>query len=319
MAQCNNAVALNGEVMAIVASKLDPCFLPKRDSNVSWASANPKLTSSVITPLSQGNEATVLSVLSRPSLTNVIMSGFIRDNGLTSPLNRGCFYACHDDQKKLTGIALLGHTMLFEAFDEDAIEAFAGLARQNPSPHLLMGERSAVRQFWNNYAIGAESPRLIHPIVFLQRREPFKTHHSVTGLRLAAPNDLEQVVGAHAAMAFETSGVDPLTKDAVGFRERYLRRIEKKRVWVLMKKERLIFKTDITAESADVAYLEGVYVSPDERGKGLGRSCLRAIGCELLQRKKAIYLFTQNEDARLQSFYFNLGFTIAGHYSLLYF
>jgi ribosomal protein S18 acetylase RimI-like enzyme len=319
MAQCNKAVDLSGEVVAIVASKLDPCCLPNRDSNVSWASVNPKLTSSVITPLSQGKEATVLSVLSRPSLTNVIMSGFIRDNGLASPLNRGCFYACHNDQKKLTGIALLGHTMLFEAFDEGATEAFARLARQNPSPHLLMGERTAVRQFWNNYAIGAESPRLINPIVFLQRREPFKTHHSVTGLRLATHDDLEQVVRAHAAMAFETSGVDPLTKDAVGFRQRYLRRIEKKRVWVLMKRERLVFKTDITAESGDVAYLEGVYVSPDERGKGLGRSCLEAIGCELLQRKRAIYLFTQNENARLQSFYFNLGFSIAGHYNLLYF
>jgi GNAT superfamily N-acetyltransferase len=247
------------------------------------------------------------------------MSGFIGDNGFASPHNRGYFYACHNYQKNLTGIALLGHTMLFEAFDEDAIEAFAGLARQKASPHLLMGERTAVRQFWNNYAIDGESPRLIHPIVFLQRREPFKTHHSVTGLRLATPNDLEQVVHAHAAMAFETSGVDPLTQDAVGFRERYLRRILKNRVWVLMNKDRLVFKTDITAETADVAYLEGVYVSPEERGKGLGRSCLRAIGCQLLQRKKAIYLFIQRDDARLQSFYFNLGFSIAGHYSLLYF
>jgi GNAT superfamily N-acetyltransferase len=306
--------------MAIVESKLDPCFLPNRtDSNVFWASANAKATSSVVTPLSKGDEASVLSVLSTPTLTNVIMSGFIRDNGLACPLNRGCFYACHDDQKNLTGIALLGHTMLFEAFDEGAIEAFAGLARQNASPHLLMGERTAVRQFWNYYAVGGESPRLILPILFLQRRDPFKTHHSVSGLRLATHNDLEQVVQAHAAMAFETSGVDPLTKDAAGFRERYLRRIEKKRVWVLMKKERLVFKTDITAESADVAYLEGVYVSPEERGKGLGRSCMEAIGYNLLQHKKAIYLFTQNEDTRLQAFYFDLGFSIGGHYDLLYF
>ncbi|HEV8137826.1 MAG TPA: GNAT family N-acetyltransferase [Pyrinomonadaceae bacterium] len=289
------------------------------DINVSWASANAKATSSVITPLSNGKEASILSVLSRPSLTNVIMSGFIRDHGLDSTLNRGCFYACHDEQKNLTGVALLGHTMLFEAFDEGAIEAFAGLARRNASPHLLMGERTTVRQFWDNYAIGAELPRLIHPILFLQRRNPFKTNHVVTGLRLANPNDLEQVVHAHAAMAFETSGVDPLTNDAAGFRERYLRRILKNRVWVLTKRDRLVFKTDITAETADVAYLEGVYVSPEERGNGLGRSCLQAIGCELLQRKKAIYLFTQNEDTRLQSFYFNLGFTIAGHYDLLYF
>jgi ribosomal protein S18 acetylase RimI-like enzyme len=247
------------------------------------------------------------------------MSGFIRDNGLVSPLNRGSFYACHNELKNLTGIALIGHTMLFEVFDEGAVQAFASLARKNSSKHLLMGEHNSVRQFWNNYAVSGESPRLVHPILFLQRRDPFKNHHLVEGLRLATRNDLEQVVRAQAAMAFETSGVDPLTKDPAGFRERYLSRIEKNRVWVLIKQGQLIFKADVTSESADVAYLEGVYVNPEERGKGLGRICLQAVGDILLQRKKAIYLFVEHDNARLQSFYFNLGFSVAGHYDLLYF
>lgn len=306
--------------MALVAHKLDPRFLPNGgNSNISMASAEANIVSSVVTPLSNGNEANVLSILSNPSLTNVIMSGFIRDNGLDSTLNRGCFCACHNQQNNLTGIALIGHTMLFEAFDEEAIEAFAALARKNSSPHLLMAEHNTARQFWKHYAVSGEPPRLIHPILFLQRHDQFKQHDSVEGLRLATRNDLEQVVRAQAAMAFETSAVDPLTKDPTGFRERYLRRIEKNRVWVVMKKERLIFKTDVTAESSDVAYLEGVYVSPEERQKGIGRSCLQAIGRTLLQRKKAIYLFVEQENARLQSFYFNLGFTVGGHYDLLYF
>jgi ribosomal protein S18 acetylase RimI-like enzyme len=288
--------------MSLVAYKSDPWF-PNGNRNISMAGAVAN-TLSLITPLSKGNEANILSVLSNPSLTNVIMSGFIRDNGLDSPRNRGFFYACQNEGK-LTGIALIGHTMLFEAFEESAIQAFAALTRKNASPHLLMGEHNAVRQFWDNYALIGESPRLIHPILFLQR--------------LATPNDLEQLVNAQAAMAFETSAVDPLAKDPTGFRDRYLRRIEKNRVWVVIKKGRLIFKTDVTAESADVAYLEGVYVSPEERGKGIGRSCLEAIGRILLHRKKAIYLFVEEENARLQSFYFNLGFTVGGHYDLLYF
>jgi GNAT superfamily N-acetyltransferase len=286
---------------------------------VSSLIANATASQCTLTPLSTGSEADVISVLSTQSLTNVIMSGFIGDNGLVSPLNRGCFYACRNERNNLEGIALIGHTIMFEAFAEGAIQAFAALARNNASPHLLMGEHNAVRQFWNYYAVSGETPRLIYPVLFLQRHEPFNKHHSVPGLRQATRKDLEQVVRAQAAMAFETSGVDPLTKDPVGFRERYLRRIEKKRVWVLMKKGRLIFKTDLIAESAEVAYLEGVYVSPEERGKGLGRSCLQGIGRILLQRKKAIYLFIEDKNTRLQSFYFNLGFSVAGHYDLLYF
>jgi ribosomal protein S18 acetylase RimI-like enzyme len=306
-------------LMTIAARKFDLDLLPNRgDSIVSRASANASGTSSV-TPLSIRNEVEVLSVLSTPSLTNVIMSGFILDNGITSPMNRGCFYACHDERKNLTGIALIGHTMLFEAFDEAAIQAFAALARKNSSNHLLMGEHNAVRNFWKHYSVSEESPRRIHPILFLQRRNPFEKYQSVEGLRLATRNDLEHVIRAHAAMAFETSGVDPLTKDPAGFRERYLRRIQQNRVWVLMKKGQLIFKADVMTESAEIAYLEGVYVGPEERGKGLGRSCLQAIGHSLLQRKKAIYLFVEQKNARLQSFYFSLGFSAGGHYDLLYF
>jgi uncharacterized protein len=299
---------------------LDPDSLPnKGDSIVFPATANANGTSSMVTPLSIGNEAEVLSVLSTPTLTNVIMSGFIRDNGLTSPMNRGCFYASHDERKNLTGIALIGHTMLFEAFDDAAIQAFAALARKNSSNHLLMGEHNAVRSFWKNYAVSGESPRRTLPILFLQRLHPFEKYHSVEGLRLATRNDVEQVIRAHAEMAFETSGVDPLKKDPAGFRERYLRRIEQNRVWVLAKNGKLIFKADVLTESAEVAYLEGVYVSPEERGRGLGRSCLQAIGHTLLQGKKAIYLFVEQKNARLQSFYFSLGFSVGGHYDLLYF
>ncbi len=289
--------------MAILASKLEPL---------------PPPGSFVVAPLSKGNEANVLSALSNPSLTNVIMSGFIRDNGLESPLNRGRFYACHNDRNELTGVALIGHTILFEAFDETTIQLFATLARTNPAKHLLMGEHNAVRQFWTSYDVNGEA-RLINSISFLQRREPFAEYQPVEGLRLATGNDLEQAVQAHAAMALETSGVDPLIKDPVGFRERYLRRIEKNRVWVLMRKGQLLFKADLTTESEEVAYLEGVYVSPEERGKGLGQSCMQAIGHILLRRKRAIYLFVEQENARLQSFYFKLGFSTAGDYDLLYF
>jgi predicted GNAT family acetyltransferase len=120
-------------------------------------------------------------------------------------------------------------------------------------------------------------------------------------------------------MAFEISGVDPLKKDPAGFRKRYLQRIEKKRVWVVIEDERLIFKTDIIADTPQASYIEGVYVSPVERGKGIGRRCITALGNILLESTKAIYLFVENENRRTESFYLNLGFTPAGQYDLLYF
>jgi len=266
-----------------------------------------------------GMEEEILSALAVPTLTNVVMAGFIRDNGLVSPQNRGNFYVCRNELNELEGVALIGHSILFDSRNEGVIEGFASLVRRGPSPHLLMGEHDAVQRFWSYYAKQGEEPRQVCPVLFLHRSEQFEQQRDVPGLRLAVPEDLELVVRAQAAMAFETSGVDPLKKDPVGFRQRYLRRIDKNRVWVLMKGPRLIFKLDVITDTPDATYIEGVYVSPEERGKGLGQSCLNAVGHNLRERTKAIYLFVENENTRTTAFYLRLGFNVAGNYDLLYF
>ena len=182
-----------------------------------------------------------------------------------------------------------------------------------------MGEHNAVELFWSHYADKAESPRLVCPILFLKRSEQFAEQPQVSSLRPAEREDLELVVQAQAAMAFEISGVDPLKKDPAGFRERYLQRIEKKRVWVAIENDRLLFKADVIADVPEATYLEGIYVSPEDRGKGVGSRCLTSLGRVLMSRGKAIYLFVESQDNRTKSFYFKLGFTVAGQYDLLYF
>ena len=307
--------------MATPVCRSDASLLPQQqqDSKASILTEPRQDAPFFVSPLPTGNEDEVLRAVSSPSLTNVIMAGFIRDNGLVSPLNRGRFYTCRSKQNQVEGVALIGHTILIEAFTEGAIEAFAVVARNEPSTHLLMGEHTLIQRFWKYYADKEQSPRLICPVEFLKQCEPFREQQLIAGLRPARQTDLEHVVRAHAGMVQETSGVDPLTKDPVGFRNRYLRRIEKNRVWILMKDGRLVFKADIISDTPQATYVEGVFVSPEERGKGLGRSCLGSLGRIILERTKAIYLFVEKEDSRAKSFYLSLGFSVAGQYDLLYF
>jgi ribosomal protein S18 acetylase RimI-like enzyme len=303
--------------MASVALKFESNFIPQQheaDVVTSWQHGS--LDFALAAP---GMEAEVLSALGVPTLTNVIMAGFIRDNGLVSPQNRGRFYVCRNKSNKPEGVALIGHSILFDAFSEDVIEGFAAFARRDPSPHMLMGEHDAVQRFWRSYSHQQQTPRHVCPVVFLRRSEQFEKREEIPGLRIAEPEDLEFVVRAQAAMVHETSGVDPLQKDPIGFRQRYLRRIDKHRVWVLMKGRRLIFKLDVIADTPDAAYVEGVYVSPEERGKGLGQNCVSAVGYNLMERTKAIYLFVENDNPRTTAFYLKLGFNAGGNYELLYF
>lgn len=301
--------------MASVAFKFESSSLPHPGEIVSpWQFGS--LEFSIAEP---GMEEEILSALAAPTLTNVILAGFIRDNGLVSSQNRGHFYVCRNERNKLEGVALIGHSILFEAFNERAVEGFASIVSRNCSSHLLMGEHDATQRFWDFYADQAQEPRHVCPVLFLRRSKQFEPLGNVPELRLAVPEDLELIVRAQAAMALETSGVDPLQKDPVGFRQRYLRRIDRKRVWVLTAGRRLIFKLDVIADTPDAAYIEGVYVTREERGKGVGRSCINAVADKLLDHSKAMYLFVEKENTRTIAFYLKLGFDIAGNYDLLYF
>src|SRR6266550_3826046 len=90
--------------------------------------AFPLLTRSlIIRPLGLAHGAEVLAFLAQRPIHTVIMAGFIRDNGLLSPLNRGTFYACRNAAGHLEGVALIGHVTIVETESDEALELFAQL------------------------------------------------------------------------------------------------------------------------------------------------------------------------------------------------
>jgi uncharacterized protein len=122
----------------------------------------------------------------------------------------------------------------------------------------------------------------------------------------------------HAEMAREESGVNPMEKDSNGFRLRSARRIEQGRVWVLMENGRLIFKADVIADTPEVAYLEGIYVSPEDRGQGMGRNCLSQLTRHLLARTKVVSLLVNELNQTASAFYLKAGFKPRAHYNTIF-
>lgn len=272
-----------------------------------------------VSPLlvSQGAEA--LSFLSERPLDNVIMSGFIRDNGVVSPQNRGQFYGCRNSAGMLQGVALIGHGMSFDARSEAVTESFANLAWRSSNSHLLMGESEQVKRFWHYYAPDGTQPRQQRNVLLLEQRLPFGAGEAIQGLRHATPADLEEVAALHSEMIGEETGNDPMRADREGFLRRCLRRIEQRKTWAWFDGGRIVYKADIIAQTPEAAYIEGICVHPHERGKGYGRRGLTEMGRQLLKQTKAICLFVDERNRRGQEFYFSIGYACARRYHILYF
>ena len=268
--------------------------------------------------LANEHEAEVLAFLAARPIHTVVIAGFIRDNGLMGPLNRGTFYACRDSEGRLQGVAVIGHHTLMEVRTEAALQTFARLAQDCPSIHLIVGEREKIKCFWSYYTRGGQVPRRFGRELLFEQRHPVEVRETVPGLRLATLDDLAHVMSVQAQMAFEESGVNPLETDALGFQERCARRIDQGRVWVVMKSQRVIFKADIISDTPEVVYLEGVYVSPEKRGKAYGLNCLSQLGCSLLARVGSICLFVNERNLEAQAFYRRAGYTLQSYYDTIF-
>lgn len=268
--------------------------------------------------LTDGHRAEVLSFLAERPLHTVVMSGFIRDNGVESTFNRGKFYGCRNAQGELEGVALIGHAMFVDVRSYAALRVFARLAQGCRAAHMIMGEQEKIEHFWNYYSEGGQSPRLFCREVLFEQRWPVEALETVPNLRPATLDDLLLVMPVHAALAYEESGINPLETDPEGFRLRCERRIEQGRVWVWVERGQLIFKADIISETPDVIYLEGVYVDLTERGRGYGSRCLSQMARQLLQRTDALTLLVNQEHQGALAFFQKIGFRRRGFYDTIF-
>lgn len=275
--------------------------------------------------LTRGSETEALEFLSARPVHSIIMSSFIRDNGLVSDLNRGRFYSYRDQSGRIQGVALVGHATLFETNSDAALAAFARLVHNCDKVHMIMGEEARVEQFWRHFTIGGSVPHQVGRELLLQRRRPMldqgwsKTRNPGLGLRLATLEDLNIVMTTHARMASEELGlVDPIVADPKGFPERCARRIHQRRVWVLTENGSLVFKADVVADTPDAIYLEGIYVNPEKRGQGYGLSCITQLTRSLLKRSRSICLLVNDRNHKAHHFYHRTGFRFQSYYTTIF-
>lgn len=285
-------------------------------SPVAGLTAKPE--SVCVQPLGQADEAEVLEFLSIRPIHTVFMASLIRDNGMVSSLHRGSFFGCRNNDGRLEGVALIGHATIIETESEECIKTFARLAKNCSPAHLIRGEQQKVESFWSYYAEGERAPRLLCRELLLEQTSASVSLTAVPGLRLANLADLSHVINVNASMAFAESGVNPLTRDPAGFRERSARRIKQRRNWVWIENDRLIFKADTIAQTPEVSYLEGVYVDPEHRGKGYGLRCISQLTRLLLERTGSICLTVNAKFSDIQTFYSKAGYKFRSHYDTIY-
>jgi uncharacterized protein len=214
----------------------------------------------------------------------------------------GRFSALEGDDGTLVALCHVGANVVPSG---EQCGAFADAAARGQA-RMIIGEEQAVDELWAEARGRMPRPRDDRPgqpvYVLSEPPEPGET-----GLRPARSADLDLLVPACAAAHREEIGIDPLRRDADGFRWRTRAQIDEGRSWIWIEEGVIHFKAEASAWTPTAVQLQQVWVDPVVRNRGLAKRAMRDLCRLLLERVPTVCLFVRPENARAIRVYEGIG------------
>jgi predicted GNAT family acetyltransferase len=160
---------------------------------------------------------------------------------------------------------------------------------------MLIGEQRAVSELWEAIRRKLPRPREDRPgqPVYAISAAP---ESGGTGLRPARLADLDLLVPACARAHEVELGIDPLERDAEGFRWRTRAQIEEGRSWLWVEDGVVLFKAEASAWTPAAVQLQQVWTDPEARRAGNASRGLRDLIGLLLERVPRVCLFVRADN-----------------------
>ena len=267
--------------------------------------------------LTEKDRRGALDLLNREPLLNIYLISRILDEGMTANVQPVEVAA---DRQPICLASLTTNVVLAAApgtTAQDRATALALLAERIITRVIpvraIISEAALVEELWRHLEQSFEPPtvsRLRQPVYALNAGPTGLP--TLRNMRYSAPKDLEALVPACAAMHTEEVGIDPLTRDPVGYRQRVRELIAKQRSLIWKEHGRIIFKCEYSAVTHDAVQLMGVWTHPSFRHRGYARIGMSEICGHILRQGKSITLFVNDFNQPAITLYESLGFRKIG-------
>jgi predicted GNAT family acetyltransferase len=110
----------------------------------------------------------------------------------------------------------------------------------------------------------------------------------------------------------EEVGIDPLERDAAGYRERIRELVDRKRSVIRLVDGVIASKCEFSAVTDEAVQLMGVWTHPRYRRRGLAFETLREVCGHLFRKGKTVTLFVNDFNHPAVGLYESLGFQRIG-------
>jgi uncharacterized protein len=262
-----------------------------------------------VRPIDRGDEAVALEALDRNPVRDVFIASRILHDGALTTFGPSPLWGAFDDGH-LRGLLHVGPNLVPATDDQAACEALAAAAGGLYPTRMVVGERVTVELLWSIIGPSYPAPREVRRRQFVYAVGPdLLVHARGRGIaRLAERSDEDRVLRLSAAMYTEEMGENPMARDPDGYRRRVRMLISRGWTYVYEQAGQLQFKMDVGCASHHTAQIQGVFVPPELRGRGVGTTAMAAC-CDLaLDRHPNLSLYVNDFNTAAVALYERIGF-----------
>ncbi len=220
----------------------------------------------------------VRALIARDPVSDVFVAARLDAGGL-DPSRLGAEVWGFGERGRLEAACYSGANLVPVQAGSDAIQAFAERARrQGRRCSSVVGPAEAVEELWRllkpHWGF-ARDVRMCQPLMAIDTDPALPLDPDVRRVR---PSEIEVLLPACVAMFTEEVGVSPLHGDGgVLYRARIEELINQGRAFARIEDGRVLFKAEVGAATAAVCQVQGVWVHPSLRGRGLGTAGTAAV------------------------------------------
>jgi predicted GNAT family acetyltransferase len=269
-----------------------------------WRSSSPRL-------LDNRDRDEVIELCDRDPVVNVFISSRVREAGL-DPARLGGQLWGYQSGGRLASLCYAGANLVPVAATPPAVTAFAGRARLlGRRCSSIVGPAQDVLSLWEMLRTYWGRPREIRPTQPVMAISGPPQVVPDAQVRRVRPDELDILLPASVAMFTEEVGVSPVGADGgSAYRARVNELIGMGRAFARIEDSQVVFKAEIGSVTPLACQVQGVWVRPELRGRGLAEAGMAAVVAEALRNvAPVVSLYVNDFNRPARAAYRRVGFT----------
>jgi len=264
----------------------------------------------------------VIRVLSTNPIENVFVASRVRSAGVERA-GLGCSLWGYERDGALASLFHAGSNLMPVNADGEAIAAWVAAAGEQRTCASIIGPSRPVLELWRQLSerwgnawrqVRDVRPR--QPVMALDTEPAVAPHPAVRRVSLEHWDPYTQ---AAIAMYTEEIGVSPVQGNPAGYRFYVRQLITSGRAFGLFDGDRVIFKADLGSVSGTVCQVQGVWLDPALRGRGLAAPAMAAVVSMARQVAPTVSLYVNDYNLPARATYARVGFRDVGEFATIHY